>query len=104
MGDSRQILEGTPAPGPAAVLAPIPLPAFREGDCAKYDKAKVRLWRNEIFARRGRKFQGQDLQEYFGRQPWYRPRYSPDEFNVQTMMTAAERELVDRLKACEDSK
>ncbi|MBW4575908.1 MAG: YARHG domain-containing protein [Aphanothece sp. CMT-3BRIN-NPC111] len=38
------------------------------------------IMRNSIFARHGRRFQSKDLQEYFDRQPWYRPRYSPEEF------------------------
>jgi hypothetical protein len=34
--------------------------------------------RTEIYARHGWVFRRQDLQGYFGRQPWYRPRGNPD--------------------------
>lgn len=36
--------------------------------------------RNSIFARHGRQFVNQELQNYFNNQPWYRPIYSPKEF------------------------
>ena len=36
-------------------------------------RAQLRLARNEIYARRGRIFDSADLQDYFARQPWYRP-------------------------------
>ena len=39
------------------------------------------LARNEIFARRGRRFQNEDLQSYFDSQEWYEPLYTPEEFD-----------------------
>ena len=39
----------------------------------RFSKAQLRLMRNEILARHGWKFQSKDLQEYFGRQSWYKP-------------------------------
>jgi len=97
-GDSRQVLDDEKQ------LKPVPLPRFRMADCGRYSKAQLRLMRNEVFARRGRRFKGKDLQEHFGRQRWYRPRYGTEEFSTQTMMTAAERELVARMRACEQRK
>lgn len=38
-----------------------------------FSKDELRLMRNEILARHGWKFQSKDLQDYFGRQAWYRP-------------------------------
>lgn len=37
------------------------------------DPAALRLRRNTVFARHGRKFESADLAEYFAKQPWYRP-------------------------------
>lgn len=37
--------------------------------------------RNEIFARHGRTFNNEDLNEYFGSQPWYHGEYSPEDFD-----------------------
>lgn len=42
-------------------------------DLQPLSKDDLRIARNEIFARRGRYFQSQDLIAYFGRFPWYRP-------------------------------
>ena len=39
----------------------------------RFSKPQLRLMRNEILARHGWKFQSKDLQEYFGRQSWYKP-------------------------------
>ena len=39
----------------------------------RFSKPQLRLLRNEILARHGWKFQSKDLQDYFGRQPWYKP-------------------------------
>ena len=38
-----------------------------------FTKDELRLMRNEILARHGWRFQSKDLQEHFGRQPWYKP-------------------------------
>jgi len=40
---------------------------------ARFSKPDLRLMRNEILARHGWKFQSKDLQDYFGRQAWYKP-------------------------------
>lgn len=44
-------------------------------------KKERRLARNEIYARYGRKFSDQSLQDYFDSQDWYVPLYEPEEFN-----------------------
>ena len=38
-----------------------------------FRKETLRLMRNEIMARHGYVFQAQDLKDYFGREPWYKP-------------------------------
>jgi len=40
---------------------------------SKFNKATLRLLRNEILARHGWKFQSQDLRDRFESQPWYKP-------------------------------
>jgi len=39
----------------------------------RFSKSQLRLMRNEILARHGWKFQSKDLQDYFGKQKWYKP-------------------------------
>ncbi|NJM72698.1 MAG: YARHG domain-containing protein [Scytonema sp. RU_4_4] len=38
------------------------------------------IMRNSIFARHGRRFDTAGLQQFFEKQPWYRPLYSPQDF------------------------
>ncbi|MDO4649486.1 MAG: YARHG domain-containing protein [Eubacteriales bacterium] len=46
---------------------------------------ELRLARNEIFARYGRKFKAEDLQNYFNGKSWYTPIYDPDSFSEDTV-------------------
>ena len=43
--------------------------------------------RNEIYARHGRKFVDQELQEYFNEQSWYKGIYEPDAFPESALNT-----------------
>ena len=45
------------------------------------DMDQVRYGLNEIYARHGRTFNNQELQEYFDSKVWYSPLYTPDEFS-----------------------
>lgn len=49
-------------------------------DLAGKSAFELDIIRNSIFARHGRQFVNQELQNYFNNQPWYRPIYSPQEF------------------------
>ena len=61
-----------------------------DSDKKYYDRATIekmtaeelRLARNEIYARHGRMFKADDLQNYFNSKSWYRPLYSADEFDA----------------------
>ena len=65
---------------------------------------ELRLLRNEVYARHGRQFQAQWLQQYFWNQPWYQPDDSfkdelltgPDKTNVETIV-AYENKIHDDL-------
>lgn len=45
------------------------------------DDKTLRLAINEIFARHGRKFNDKELQSFFDGKDWYKPKYTPDEFD-----------------------
>ena len=45
-------------------------------DIAGYDKGQIRVLRNSIYARHGRKFKDRALRQYFSSQEWYVPRYN----------------------------
>jgi aspartyl protease family protein len=57
----------------------------------------LRIKRNEVYARRGRKFESKDLQEYFKQFDWYEPRYD----NVQSFLTDHDRENIRKVKKAE---
>jgi|GEM_PF-5907076 len=65
------------------------------------DSAKeLMIFRNEIFAQHGRIFKSKELQEYFSKQPWYRPNKN---FSVK-MLTQRERELLEGIRLLEENK
>jgi hypothetical protein len=49
-------------------------------DLAGKSQSDARLMRNEIYARKGRRFKDPNLQQYFDGQSWYHPQYSPEDF------------------------
>lgn len=64
---------------------------------------KLRLARNEIFARHGRKFKDAQLQEYFDAKSWYSPQYESDSFdeNMEQILNQYELKNADVIKARE---
>lgn len=49
------------------------------------DAETLRLGRNEIYARYGRRFQDEELQQYFDSMPWYVGLIEPDEFDESVL-------------------
>lgn len=64
-----------------------------------YKKSTLRLMRNAIMARNGYRFQSQDLQEYFGKEPWYKPAASNDNIKLSFI----EQLNVELIKAEEEN-
>lgn len=62
-----------------------------------YDLTMLRLMRNSILAHHGYVFQSPDLQEYFGKEPWYKPADNND--NIQ--LSLLERLNIDIIKTRE---
>lgn len=54
--------------------------------------------RNTVFARHGRRFDNQGLQDYFNNQPWYNSQYSPKEFPLK-LLSRLEQRNVDYIAA-----
>ncbi|WP_026657782.1 YARHG domain-containing protein [Butyrivibrio sp. AC2005] len=67
---------------------------------------ELRLARNEIFARHGRTFKDQKLQDYFNSKSWYTPRYSPEEFDskMDQILNVWEKSNVETIKQVEASR
>lgn len=69
---------------------------YSEEMLARLEPEGLRLTRNEIFARHGRMFNDQELQDYFNLQDWYTPRYSPEAFD-DSCLNQVERDNVQRI-------
>lgn len=54
-------------------------------DLSILDSYGLKITRNEIFARHGRMFSDQELQEYFKRQQWYVPQIAANDFDTSCL-------------------
>ena len=70
-------------------------------DPIKDDAQMLRLARNELYARHGRKFDAEDLQEYFMSKDWYMPEIDPEDFD-EDMLTKVEKYNRDLIKSYEE--
>lgn len=56
-----------------------------EADIEGMSVSSLRLARNEIYARHGRRFNDSSIQSYFDSQPWYNGTISPDSFDESVL-------------------
>ena len=71
-----------------------------EDDLKGMDAEQLRIARNEIYARHGRKFTDKKLQEHFEQLPWYAPVVDPEDFE-ESALSDIERynlELIGKLE------
>lgn len=54
---------------------------LEEDEIYALSQDEMRYARNEIYARLGREFSDEGLQEYFNEKSWYEPKYSVEEFD-----------------------
>lgn len=62
-------------------------------DLSNKNSFEIDIMASEVLARYGSRFNDSELQAYFDRQPWYQPRYAPNEFSVD-LLTPTEIENV----------
>ena len=72
-------------------------------DLQGLSKEKLRLARNEIFARHAKIFGVPDLDVYFGEKSWYKPTYSYDDFYDKVEMSAIEEANVALINQVEEA-
>ena len=65
------------------------------------DGLSLDIMRNSVFARHGRRFNNKGLQEYFDKQSWYNPKYSPEEF-PSSKLSDLERRNVEYIAEYQD--
>ncbi|MCD8317184.1 MAG: YARHG domain-containing protein [Eggerthellaceae bacterium] len=63
---------------------------YTESELNQLSDYELYLARNEIYARHGRGFNSEDLQNYFDNQDWYIYQYSPEEFDYLENETGQE--------------
>lgn len=76
---------------------------YTEEELSNYTKEDLRIARNEIYARHGRIFSSEDLQQYFNSKNWYYGYLNSDEFNESVLNDYEKKNLVT-IKTVEDRK
>lgn len=74
-----------------------------DSEVSGLSKDQLRLGRNEILARHGRRFNDQSLQQYFDSKSWYNGTISPEEFdaNLDSRLNDVERANIEIIKKYE---
>ncbi|MDY6898679.1 MAG: YARHG domain-containing protein, partial [Cyanobacteriota bacterium] len=72
-----------------------------DADLEPMDGFSLDIMRNSVFARHGRRFNNPGLQEYFDKQSWYNPKYSPEEF-PSGILSDLERRNVEYIAEYQD--
>lgn len=74
-----------------------------DAEVSGISKDQLRIGRNEILARHGRRFNDQALQQYFDSKSWYNGTISPDEFdaNLDSRLNDVERANIEIIKRYE---
>lgn len=85
---------------PLYILPEISSRYLSEKDLDGLNKKTLRLARNEVFARHGRLFQTEDLNEYFSKQSWYHGYLAEDEFD-DSVLNTYEKYNLDLIKSIE---
>ena len=72
-----------------------------KSDVKGLSKDELRIGRNEIYARHGRRFTDQQLQEYFDGTDWYVGTIDPDDFDETQYLSKLERRNANFIKKFE---
>ncbi len=69
-----------------------------ESDLSGLSNEELRIARNEILARHGRRFNDEELQEYFNNRSWYKGTIEPDKFDSEVHLSKVEEYNIQFLK------
>lgn len=74
-----------------------------DAEVSTLSKDQLRIGRNEILARHGRRFNDQTLQQYFDSKSWYNGTIDPNEFdaNLDSRLNDVERANIEMIKKYE---
>lgn len=76
---------------------------LNQEDIRNLSAEELRIARNEIYARHGRRFQSQDLQEYFESKGWYHGTIEPSDFK-ESLLNDFEKKNAELIKKAEERK
>ena len=75
-----------------------------EDDLVKLDKSQLRLLRNAIFARKGWRFQSEDLTNFFNQFNWYQDQLNRVSSNDDIKLTNADKYRSQLILEVEETK
>lgn len=93
--------EGKLSQGTEYILPEVSTRLYSQGELEILSADQMKLARNEIYARHGRKFKDQSLQEYFQGKSWYQGTVEPDQFG-DGQLNQTERSNLELLKRLEN--
>lgn len=76
--------------------------SLTSADLAGLTKDQLRIARNEIYARHGRRFDSEDLANYFNSKSWYRGTIAPSDFR-DNMLSQVEKDNLQVIKKAEEN-
>ncbi len=77
-----------------------------EEDVKDLSLKEINYAKNEIYARRSRKFDSKELQDYFNTKPWYKGKINPDDFKISVFNSYEKKnaEFLNKIEFERDSK
>ena len=84
-----------PDPAYDYVIPDSSIKELTDSDLALLNNDQLRIARNEIAAKHGRRFKDEELQAYFDSKGWYKGTIEPDDFDAAKELTKTERNNMD---------
>ena len=76
---------------------------YSESELKELTNYELYIARNEIFARHGRMFNNEDLQDYFGSKSWYHPSVKAEDFD-ESVFNSHEKKNIETMAKIENSR
>lgn len=92
---------GTSSTDDGCIISDSSIRELTDSDLSGLSKSKLRIARNEIYARHHRKFDSADLQIYFDKKSWYSGTIEPSDFDEKNELSQIEKKNIDLIKEYE---
>ena len=104
--EEKEAVEETAGDAGGYVLPQSSSRLLTDADVAGLSLQQINYAKNEIYARHGRMFDSQELQDYFNSKSWYKGIYSASDFDANysgSLLTDVERKNVEFLRNAENN-